>query len=202
MSDNNTGHATDPTFNVLNALASDVRRLDDLRAAEARRVDEALAAERMRVNEQMQLRSDYDEKLRIAEAKRIDAIRVNDLNAGTVASDRLAANALILANQVVNAQETQRNLVATTATTIANQFAQSQVQANDRFSALEKAQYEQSGRGTVVPTQLTERIDSLEAARNRGEGKTDSGQHLVALLMSGIMALLGIAGLLYTVFHH
>lgn len=79
----------DPTQNVKELVALEMRRQDDLRDAEARRVDDL-----------MELRADYDAQLRIAEAKRIDAIRAVDVNAVSVASERANQQASVLANQV------------------------------------------------------------------------------------------------------
>lgn len=113
---------------------SEIRRLDDLRQAESRRVDE-----------QMGLRSDHIAQLREAEAKRIDAIRSVDVNAVAIASDRSAAQALVLANQVAASADTLRALVASTADMVAKQLTDITTQFTARLAALEKSQYEKSG---------------------------------------------------------
>ena len=100
----------DPTINVQNLLAAailrvndlataekerinertcaDMLRLDQLREAETRRVNEAIASEGRRINEQMALREHYEEELRLAEAKRIDANRAGDAAAVATANER------------------------------------------------------------------------------------------------------------------
>lgn len=131
-----TGNPIDPTKNVLQLVEAAVKRADDLAAAEARRV-----------NEIMDLRAEYTEKLSLAESKRIDAIRAVDVNAVAIASERAAAQAAVLQNQVNASAEALRSLVATTAAAIAQQLSQLTSQFNDRIAALEKSQYEIRGTG-------------------------------------------------------
>lgn len=126
----------DPTINVRELVESSISRLDDLSAAESRRVDGI-----------MTLRAEYEEKLREAEAKRIDAIRAVDVNAVAVASERATQQATVLANQVSISAETLRALVAATANTIAQQLSALTAQLTDRISSLEKSQYTISGTG-------------------------------------------------------
>lgn len=116
------------------ALLSAIKRMDDLREAETRRV-----------NELMCLRAEFSEKLGVAEAKRIDAIRAVDVNAVSVANERATAQAAVLANQVAASAETLRSLVAATAATVAQQLAQIAAQLTDRIASLEKSQYENKG---------------------------------------------------------
>jgi hypothetical protein len=126
---------SDPTTNVLLLVEAAVKRLDDLQRVEMRRIDE-----------QLQSHTDYTKQLAEAEAKRIDAIRAVDVGAVAIASERTAAQAVVLANQVVTSAETLRALVASTATTVANQLASLQTQLTDRIGLLEKSQYESKGR--------------------------------------------------------
>lgn len=79
----------DPTANVLSLVEAANKRQDDLRIAEARRVDE-----------QMELRAYYTEKLADAEAKRLDAIRLVDVGAVSLANEKAGAQAAVLAKQV------------------------------------------------------------------------------------------------------
>lgn len=79
----------DPTANVLGLVAAAVTRLDDLREAEARAVRELI-----------QVRGEYEERLRIAESKRIDAIRAVDVAAVTAAATAAEVRATALAVQV------------------------------------------------------------------------------------------------------
>jgi predicted PP-loop superfamily ATPase len=138
----------DPTENVKLTVAAATLRQDDLREAEVRRQDDLREAERVRVDQQMTLRADYDAKLAVAEAKRIDAIRAVDVAAVAVANERATAQAAVLAAQVSQSAETLRTLVAATAQTVAQQLQTVSTGIGDRLSALEKSSYEGKGSGT------------------------------------------------------
>ena len=65
------------------------KRKSDLYTAmerEVHRLDQLMRAESQRVTEIMNLRAAYDEKLLLAEAKRIDAIRSVDVSAVSAAT--------------------------------------------------------------------------------------------------------------------
>jgi 3-oxoacyl-ACP reductase-like protein len=134
----NTGQALDPTENVKNILFEAVKRIDDLREAETRRINERLNTEVTHARE-----------LSVAEAKRIDAIRIVDVNAVAVANERAIAQASVLASQVASSAETLRALVAATAATVAQQLSQLSAQLSDRLSSLERAQYESKGKSGI-----------------------------------------------------
>lgn len=129
-------------------LTAALSRIDDMRTAESRRIDGVIEAEQRRVNEQMVLHAKHDIELSVAEAKRIDAIRVVDVNAVSVANERATQQAAVLANQVQQSAENLRALVAATAATVAQQLTQVSTQFTERLSSLEKAQYEKQGSGT------------------------------------------------------
>lgn len=109
-----------------------------------KRLDQRIDA----LEESIRLRAEYSVQLSIAEAKRIDAIRAVDVQAVTVASERANASALVLASQVSSSAEALRILVAQTATAVASQLASMSSAINDRISALEKSQYQNSGKET------------------------------------------------------
>jgi len=83
------------------------------------------------------------------ETRRIDAIRAVDVAAVGIASEKAAAQAVVLANQVVASAETLRTLVATTDARVAQQLQQVSSQLTDRISLLEKSQYEIQGRSGI-----------------------------------------------------
>jgi uncharacterized protein YqiB (DUF1249 family) len=153
-------HTMDPTANVLSLVATETKRSDDLRTAESRRVDEIMSIHAM-----------YAEKLSVAEAKRIDAIRTVDVNAVSIASDRAAQQAVVLATQVTQSAETLRALVATTAGQVASNLSTMSEQLSNRISALEKSQYEKTGLGGV-PSKILDRIDMLENTLSETKGRT------------------------------
>jgi uncharacterized protein YnzC (UPF0291/DUF896 family) len=140
----------DPTHNVLYVLKQEVDRMNDLQAAESRRVSEINALESKRVQEQMELRAAYEEKLKLAETKRIDSIRAVDVAAVGVATEKANQQAIVLANQVATSAEALRALVASTATTVASQLQQMSSQLSDRLSIVEKSQYEKQGSGNGI----------------------------------------------------
>jgi hypothetical protein len=122
----------DPTKNVQDLNEASNLRQDDLRAAS----DRFNAAQIENLKELVALRAIYEEKLTIAEAKRIDAIRSVDVNAVAIASEKAAAAAAVLANSV---NSSAKNLE--------EQLKQYVGQINTRLSAVEKSQYEGQGRG-------------------------------------------------------
>lgn len=185
----------DPTKNVLQLVEAAVKRLDDLASAEKMRVD---------------MQFTYMEKLQTAEAKRIDAIRAVDVNAVAVASERAAAQAQVLANQVSQSAETLRSLVAQTASTIAQQLAQLTSQLTDRLALLEKSQYENKGREIVsnpveaarieaVTTSLSslqKEISGLRESRSEGTGGKAGVQHVWGYVVGAIGLATGIVSFL------
>jgi hypothetical protein len=188
------GPIVDPTFNVRELVSLEVRRLNDLRAAET-----------TRVNELMALRADYTEKLVVAEAKRIDAIRAVDVNAVAIANERSAAQAIVLANQVSTSAETLRALVATTAATTGQQSTLIFNQLIDRIASLEKAQYEGVGKGRVADPMMANLVDEvkkLRDSRSEIKGGGEGVQKLIGWAFAGIMALVAIGSLAIAFLKH
>jgi uncharacterized protein YnzC (UPF0291/DUF896 family) len=167
----------DPTDNVRELITLNSERSDALRVAEQQRVNELMAAERKRVDEQMILRAEYDEKLRSAEGKRIDAIRAVDVNAVSVANERAGVQAQVLAAQVAQSAETLRSLVAATAATQAQQLSTLTSQLTDRLASLEKSQYEH-------------------------KGTSGGARDMYGWLAGGLMMIVTIGSVLLSVFHH
>jgi hypothetical protein len=120
-SDSGGNPVVDPTENVKALTEAANLRQDDLRKASDRYNSAAID----HVKELFTLREKYEEKLRLAEAKRIDAIRSVDVNAVAIASEKQAMAASVLGDQ----------------------FKQYVDQINSRISAVEKSQYEGKGRG-------------------------------------------------------
>jgi hypothetical protein len=191
------GGAVDPTANVLALVEAAVKRLNDLQAAsdmlrslETKRTDDLRAAESRRIDEQLVLRSEYQDKLAMAEAKRIDAIRSVDVNAVAVASERASAQAAVLANQVAQSADALRTLVASTATTMATQAATAAQQFTERLTLLERSQYEGKGKNLVGDPQLAvlmEEVRVLNAQRTTSQGKSE-GVHASWLILTGAIA--------------
>jgi hypothetical protein len=142
--------------------------MEDTTNGSTKRLDEKIDSLSTRIDAELKLRSEYAIQLSIAEAKRIDAIRAVDVNAVAVANERASASALVLAGQVSASAETLRTLVAATAATVAQQLAAISSAINDRISALEKSQYE-------------------------GSGKTTGGKDVWGYIAAGIAAIIAIA---------
>ena len=128
----------DPTDNVKNLFDNTVKRLDDLR-------DEATSHTR----DIMALRSMYEEKLRIAESDRIDAIRAVDVGA-----------AAILANQVSASAEALRAQVEATRVTTAQSLAAALEPIQKDIADLRRVQYEQQGQKSAVIEKQSSTVDS------------------------------------------
>jgi hypothetical protein len=199
----------DPTINVQNLLRAAIIRVDDLRDAETRRVNQHIEAlrtladaERRRIDEKLELIEKYERLLQQAEAKRIDAIRVVDVNAVSVANERAAAQATVLANQVSASADTLRALVATTASTVAQQLAQVTGQLSDRLAVLERSSYESRGRETVsdpVISQLIAEVKGLRETQSSAAGRGGGFQASAAIITAVITAAIGITGIILVI---
>src|ERR1035437_7545045 len=85
----------DPTSNVLQLVAAAIQRQDDLRTSETRHIKEIVT-----------LRAGYDEKLREAEAKRIDAVNAVNVTTSQQATKDAETRAATLAATVATSAET------------------------------------------------------------------------------------------------
>lgn len=203
---------------------ADGRRIEQLAYAETRRVDDlrALLIQNFKDVQAMQaahsaesraviaasieagivhtritenLRADYQEKLAIAEAKRIDAIRSVDVNAVAVASERATQQAQVLANQVAQSADALRTLVATTATTFAQQQQSLQTQITERLALLERSQYESKGKAGVEDPRLQDllvEVKGLSASQNTSGGQKQGADRSWQILL-GAIALIAFA---------
>ena len=144
----------DPTANVLENLQTAVRRLDDLRDALNSKVSDALEHSK----EVAALRAEYDEKLRDAETKRIDAIRAVDQGNVTRASEVAAAQATALASQLQVSAEALRAQVEATRITTADTLAAALQPIQNDVAVLREVQFRQQGEKTAnVETTQNER---------------------------------------------
>lgn len=178
----------DPTENVKALTEAANMRQDDLREAS----DKYNAAQINHVKEIQDLHMKYKQLLTRAEAKRIDAIRAVDVNAVAIASERATQQAAVLANSVTSSADTLRNLVASTATNIAEQLKQIVDSFNVRISAVERAQYEGQGKGSVVDPQmamLVEEVKKLSTVAHTSSGKSSGMKDAWALIIAAIAIL-------------
>lgn len=218
ISNGNAGKIIDPTANVLSLVDAAVTRLNDLQDAAVGRINDLHNTEKERVNDVLlehnkhwtseiqhikevaELRAEYQEKLTLAESKRIDAIRAVDVAAVAVAGERAGAQATVLANQVSTSADALRTLVASTSTTLATQ-QQAIVQAlSERLTALERSQYEGKGRSAYSDPQMEDMVKelrSLREARSEGTGK-GQGISSVWTVFLGAVAAISILYAMYT----
>ena len=191
----------DPTKNVMELVKETSARLDDLRDAETRRVNERIDDGMEHMAQLMSQSKSYEELLRVAEAKRIDANRAGDINAVGVANERTIAQATVLANQVAASAEALRVLVATTAATtsattaaslatLAKQIEQQSTLFTDRLSALEKNQYIGVGKERYSDPQLSDlvlQVKKLSEAKATSTGRSSGMDKLWGQILSQLL---------------
>jgi hypothetical protein len=166
-------------------------------------------AQAARLESEARLRAEYADRLAVAEAKRIDAIRAVDVNAVAVANQRTSeqatalqtqttASAEVLRNQVARSAEDLRALVATTASTqLANQqqqFAGVSAQISTlsaRITTLEQAGSEGRGKATFQDPAIVALTAQVAAIASKQISATGSGEGQGALL-GYIVGVLGV----------
>jgi len=105
----------DPTANVIAILEAATKRTDDLREAAVKRQDDMRSSDYAHITDLMNLTAAYEEKLRLAEAHRIDAIRAVDVGNVQRAAEVQQNQAAILATTVTASAEAMRTQVAAAA---------------------------------------------------------------------------------------
>lgn len=140
----------DPTRNVLDLVDAAVQRQDDLREMESAHATEIRKLNDTHVHEILALRAEQWEKLREAEANRLDAIRQVDRDTVARAADVQTTAASTLANQVAtSADQVRLNLDAKTAPIL------------EAIASLQRAQYETAGGKAQV-------VDARDMSGSRG----------------------------------
>ena len=137
----------DPTKNVLDLTAAANKRQDDLREMH----DRVVAAQLGRVEETlkwMEKLSDvhqrHDREIHKMEQEKLAAFR---------ASDEVAR--LTEANRSLAAIQVVERTLNSTATALASQNAENNLEVNRRLAALEKSSYEGAGKGTGTKSTVT-----------------------------------------------
>ena len=186
----------DPTKNVTELVEASERRQDDLRHASDKfnqnqiRWMEKTIVLRDRFNKEL---TTANEKLEIAESKRLDSIRMVDVAAAKTEADRSLAAIQLLATQTHTNAENLRNALNSTAATIAKQTSDTVASIVERIAALEKSSYEGKGKGSVIDPQmaaLMEEIKTLNRGANqsqgRGGGMKDFAAWIIAIVSFAI----------------
>lgn len=152
----------DPSENVKALSAASSQRQDDLRQltkelfhAEIRVLDVTISGLEKRMilraehaKEIRQIETEHAREIRRTKTERVNAIRQVDVLAGNTAADRALVAIQTLASQTTAERETLRNLVTTTAATVAAQTGQEFARIHEEISALQKSSYEGAGKGT------------------------------------------------------
>lgn len=182
----------DPTENVISLVEAANLRQDDLRQASDKYND----AQIDHMKEIIRLRAEFDARLHVAneksdlaESKRIDAIRAVDVGAVAIASEKAAATATVLANQVQQSADSLRTLVATTAAAATNQQNQLFNQFNERLTSLERSQSEGKGKGSVTDPQLVtimEELKNLNKSANQSAGRVAERKDYTGYIIAAI----------------
>jgi hypothetical protein len=196
----------DPTENVkaLNEAAN--KRQDDLRAAEEK-LNELRS---QHLQEIMTLRTDYENQLRVAEAKRIDAIRLVDTTAVAVQNERAVATATTLAKtvqdsaQVLSVQVTKsaddlRTLVATTAAESSRSLQQQFAAITTRLSALEQGSAEGLGKQKYQDpalASLIEQVSKIAQKQTDSAGINAGRGDVIGWIMAALMFMVALAAVL------
>lgn len=179
--DANGREVFDPTRNVLQLVEAAVERLDDLRRIEATHTREILDLRSSYFDHLREAEAEHqrdlrvgEEKLRVAEASRLDSIRQVDRDTVARSADVQAAQATTLAAQVARSAEDVRVTLAATVSPILEAIA-----------ALQRAQYETAGgKAQVVETSTSKRSE-------------------VGLMIAGVVGfftvILGIAAVIVTI---
>ncbi len=178
--DSSGGPVIDPTANVIQLVINAVNRLDDLRKSDTKRLEDLQVSELRHISEIMKLRAEYQEKLAVAESKRIDAIRAVDVGAVAIASERASRQADVLATQI----------------------SQSTEQLIERVAALEKSSYVGSGKQAVADPMMVELL--AEVRRLRRSRDTDTGQQegktaMWSYVTAAIGIIFGVSGIVIAI---
>lgn len=152
------GPVIDPTKNVLDLTAAANKRQDDLREAH----DLLIAAEIRRLEESVR-RVEQVSELRASHAREVGLIhQAHDREIHKMEQDKLAA--FRASDEMARITEANRSLAAiqvvertlnSTATALASQNAENNVEVNRRLAALEKSSYEGAGKGTGAKNTVT-----------------------------------------------
>ena len=163
----------DPTPNTTKLIDVTVNGLTDWFTAELHRVDDRFV-----------MFSDYMKEVRVAESKRIDAIREVDATAVRVAAERELDTQATLATQVSAFNETQRGLVNMTADVVAKNLQQVTKQIND--SAQEQIRQQQLKNDAFLAS-----IGLIQEAQNKSQGRSGISIPLLLTLVSLVGGILG-----------
>jgi len=202
----------DPTVNVRGLVNSAVQRQDDLRRSDHAHMRETV---RMQADFEQKMRhtvQKYQEKLDMAESKRIDAIRQVDVSAVAAAAAVQETRANTLAGQVALSADAMRVQVAATAQASQEGLTRALTPLQAAIDELRRAQYEAAGqKAQVIETRsatedmkpLVDAIALLTKAQSESQGqRTQVTEHRASTgqLIAAAVAIAVIVGLFVQLF--
>lgn len=195
--DSSGGPVIDPSKNVSDQFAREIKRIDDLREAEGRLRDE----QNRHVREMAEERERSAEVRAMAETARVNAIRAVDVAAGAATAAQLDT---AVQKNATTTQTTADNLRATTEATaraMAAQLSAFQESVNTRLTSLERSRDEDKGRAAYSDPQIVQLVDEVKSLRLGRSTDTGQQQGISAVwgwILGGIALLGGGLGIIAT----
>jgi hypothetical protein len=193
------GPVVDPTANVLQLVAAANERQDDLRDLNNRLLDAQitrLEGEVAHEHNLNALRAIHAKEIAELETKRTDSIRsVDQLNAST-AAERVLAAVRTLETTTANNAQTLRDLVSSTALTLAGQQDRKFADITERVMAVERSLSRGEGKevlGAPAMEKLAAQIELLMRGGGLSEGKS-AGMHA---MWGYVLGALGLVSMLF-----
>jgi hypothetical protein len=199
----------DPTENVKALAAAGFGRQDDLRELTVRLIDARTALIKETADlkyqhavdlikaqqEEIRLRAELGDKLSTKETDRINAIRLVDVQAVQVATERATAAATSLASQVVQSAEVLRTQQARQAEDFRASLATATAEISKRLTTVEQGQSEGRGKQQFQDpaiSALVIEVQKLSQQRAATSG-TDTGRiDMFGWILAAITALIAV----------
>lgn len=181
--DNPKEHIIDPTKNVLELVAGEVKRLDDIRAINIRWFE----SEIRHTKELIELRAAHAQEIQRIETERLASIRQVDVIHQSSSGDRQQAAILSL-----------ERIVDSTAKTLATQNTNMMTVVEARLAALERSSYEGKGKQTVVDPMMEKiisRMESLIDSRSSSTGRSGGLQSGWSWIIGAVGLIAGLIGI-------
>lgn len=133
---------------------------------------------------------DSMEKNNVKESNRIDELRKGDIEAVKIANESTVKRAELLSEQLIETAETVRKNTDTFASTLAISSQQTTNAQNEKIAALERVNWENSGKAGASPTiqSLVTDLVNLKNANATNVG-VSKGQQLTKNSLAGMLAV-------------
>lgn len=178
------GQTVDPTKNVLDLVAQQVKRLDDIADLRAKHTAEIA-----------DIRDKHYKELAIKEASRVDSIRQVD-QSNQISAAKAALDAIqTLATTASSTAAANAKQVTDLATSVAASQASIVDALSKRIAALELSSAEGIGKTRVIDPQidtLIKTVDNLAGTQSVNQGKSTQSSAIIAWIFGGIGAAVSI----------